>query len=204
LIAFFLPASSAAQAQARQVVCQSNLRQIVLAAHMYAQDHRVFVGYLPPNAAVGFVAKDRKEQLHPYLRQGRNNADVSVRAVWHCPANAMPDVQTGYGFNMLLNFKKLTAVRDSTATVAVVDSGRLDTGLPSLITHTFPPSRLTAANAVRPNARHRGRTANVAFLDGHVERHRLEPPFYPSPTWAGNGITDVTHPDYKDQLWDLH
>jgi hypothetical protein len=30
-------------------------------------------------------------------------------------------------------------------------------------------------------------------------------PFYPGPVdqWAGNGVTDLTSPDYKDSLWDL-
>ncbi len=198
LIAILLPALSRANRQAQQIACQSNVRQVCLAAQMYAQEQKVYVGYLS-----GPSPKDRKELLYPYLKQGRSNADVAVNAVWHCVSNRFPETQTGYGFNMHLNFQKLTKIRKWSETVAVVDSGRLDNGQPTLITHCFPPSRPTATNAVRPEPRHHNSTVNVGFVDGHVEVHKMTPPFYPSATWTGNGVTDPNHPDYKDHIWDL-
>ncbi len=199
LIAIVLPALGRARRQAQQIACQSNIRQICIAAQMYAQEQKVYVGYLG-----GPTPKDRKELLYPYLKQGKNNADIAVNAVWHCVSNKFPELQTGYGFNMNLNFRKLTKIRRWSETVAVVDSGRLDSGLPSTITHCFPPSRLTASNAVRPEPRHNNQSVNVGFTDGHVEIHKMVAPFYPSATWRGNGITDPNHADYVDQIWDLN
>jgi prepilin-type N-terminal cleavage/methylation domain-containing protein/prepilin-type processing-associated H-X9-DG protein len=203
LISMVLPALGSANRQAQRITCQSNARQIVLATHMYAQDHKVWVGYLPPTATS--PAQDRKQLLYPYLKQGKDNSDTSTNAVWHCPANRIPTLQTGYGFNMNLNFKKLSMIRRWSETVAVVDSGLLDTRQPSLITHVFPPSRPTASNAVRPNPRHARETVNVGFADGHVESHKMQPPFYPAPAgaWLGNGVTNPSDPAYVDQLWDL-
>lgn len=204
LISILMPALGRANRQAQQVACQSNVREIILASQMYAQDHKVWVGYLPPSGSA--PAQDRKQLLYPYLKQGRNNSDTSVNAVWHCPSNITPQLQTGYGFNMNLNFKKLAKVRKWSETVAVVDSGLLDTRQPSLITHCFPPSRMTASNAVRPNPRHPRQIVNVGFADGHIESHKMQAPFYPAPagTWFGNGITDPSDPAYVDQLWDLN
>lgn len=198
LISILLPALGRANRQAKQIACQSNIRQIALAAQMYADEQKAYVGYLP--ASPSQPAKDRKELLYPYLRQGKNNADVELRQVWQCPSNRLPLIQTGYGFNMNLNFQKLHRFRKWSETVAVVDSGVLDTGAPSLITHVFPPSRLTASNAVRPNPRHENQTLNVAFADGHVETHKMKSPFYPGPP---NGITNVNDPAYLDRMWDL-
>ena len=50
LIAFLMPALARARRQAQQVACQSNLRQIGLAFHMFANDHQ---GRLPACQGVG-------------------------------------------------------------------------------------------------------------------------------------------------------
>ncbi|MCC6239029.1 MAG: prepilin-type N-terminal cleavage/methylation domain-containing protein [Phycisphaerales bacterium] len=197
LISILLPSLTAARQQAQTVVCQSNLRQLAMAAQMYAQDHKVFIGW---SAVV-----DRKQLLYPYLQQGRNNADVDARHIWHCPNNTQPAIEASYGFNANLNWVKLSRIRQWSQTVAVCDGGLLDNRSPTLITHCFPPSRLTAPNVVRPNPRHRS-DVNVAMVDGHVERWAMIDPFYPALTggWLGNGIIDPNHPDYRDQMWDLH
>lgn len=52
LIAILLPALQAARASARHMQCLANLRQITLAAHIYANDHDDFV---PPTRWIGFM-----------------------------------------------------------------------------------------------------------------------------------------------------
>lgn len=199
LIGILLPTLARAQAQARSVACRSNLRQIAMAAQMYAQEQKVYVGY------IATPLLDRKMALYPYLRQGKSNSDVSVTHIWHCPSNRNPDIEASYGFNANLNFAKLSRIRKWSETVAVVDGGILDTRQPTLITHCWPPSRLTGSNAVRPNPRHINQAVNVAMADGHVEAMQMVEPFYPGlpGQWFGNGVTDPTDPEYKDHLWDL-
>src|SRR4051794_14050702 len=84
LIGIMLPALQAARAQSKAVTCLSNVRQIACAAQMYAHDNKVYVTFIP---AIGTTpARDRKDLLYPYLRQGKSNADNAGNQVWHCPS----------------------------------------------------------------------------------------------------------------------
>lgn len=199
LIAVLMPALASARQQANSVSCQSSLRQIATAALMYAQDHKVYVGF-----ATGI---DRKMLLYPYLKQGKNNADVNGSQVWNCPSNLIPEEQCGYGFNTNLNWVRLNRIRRWSETVAICDSGIRDGNVNTLSTMCQPPSKTSTAGnpAYRPNPRHRNRMANIAFVDGHTESRPLTDPLYPGDlnTWTGNGIVDPNHPQYKDRLWDL-
>lgn len=199
LVGVLLPALSAARGRAQSVACQSNLRQIAIAAIMYADDNHEYVGYAP--------GVDRKMLLYPYLRQGKSNADVSTEQVWNCPANTQPDQQCSYGFNTDLNWVNITHIRHWSETVAICDSGLLSTGDSTLSTMCRPPSTQgdAAHPAYRPNPRHPNKTVNVGFVDGHVESMPMTEPFYPGQVgiWNGNGVTDPSDPNYKDQLWDL-
>ena len=199
LIGILLPSLIRAQSQAKGVVCRSNLRQIAIAAQMYAQDNKVYIGYLGAP-----VNRDRKSGLYPYLKQGKDNTDTSVRQVWHCPMNRQPDVEASYGFNANLNHTKIARIRRWSETVAIADGGILDTRLPTTITHLWPPSRMSAPQ-VRPNPRHTNKMVNVAMTDGHVEAWPMIEPFYPGPAgvWTGNGVINAADPQYKDQMWDL-
>jgi prepilin-type processing-associated H-X9-DG protein len=199
LIGMLMPALNAARGQARSVSCRANLRQLATAAIMYAQEQKVYVGYAP--------GIDRKMLLYPYLKQGKDNADVAGSQVWNCPDNLMAEQQCGYGFNTNLNWVKLTQIRRWSEKVAACDSGLRDGNLPTLSTMCNPPSKTSPAGnpAYRPNPRHWKKSVNVAFIDGHVESMPMTEPFYPGPmgTWAGNNVTDPNDPNFKDRMWDL-
>jgi prepilin-type processing-associated H-X9-DG protein/prepilin-type N-terminal cleavage/methylation domain-containing protein len=198
LIGILLPALNSARRAAKSVACSSNLRQLAMAAQMYAQEQGGYIGYVP--------GVDRKMLLYPYLKQGASNADVDGRQVWNCPSNNDPQQECGYGFNTNLNWVKLQRIRQWSQTIAVCDAGIRDDG-PTLTTMASPPSKMAVGtqHAYRPNPRHANKTVNAAFVDGHVESMNMDAPFYPGPAdlWAGNGITNSNDPDYKDQLWDL-
>lgn len=206
LIGILLPTLGAAREQAKSTACLSNVRQIATAALMYAQDQKYYVTYLPP---VGTQpAKDRKELLFPYLRQGKNNTDTAGNQAWTCPANTRTETQASYGFNTYLNGVRLTKVRRWPETVAVADAGLLDTPLGgvSLATHLWPPGRAATSASCRPDhLRHPKQRVMVGFVDGHVEPMPMKPPFYPGPvgSYSPNGLTDPFASTYMDRLWDL-
>lgn len=217
LMGVLLPALSAARAQSRSVACLSNMRQIATAAIMYAQETKWYVSFVGP--VNGQPAKDRKELLYPYLRQGKNNQDHADNHVWRCPSNQLGtylDPVTGqvvyeasYGFNTYLNGQRLNKIRKWSETVALCDGGLADQPTPGRVsdaTHMWPPGRAATSASCRPNhLRHPKQTVCVGFVDGHGERLPMKDPFYPGivGVWVPNGITNPTDPNYKDTMWDL-
>jgi prepilin-type N-terminal cleavage/methylation domain-containing protein len=207
LIGILMPALQAARAQSKTVACLSNVRMISTAALMYAQETKWYVTFLP---AVGSQpAKDRKELLYPYIRQGKNNSDNAGNQVWHCPSNDRVSEEASYGFNTYINGQRLNKIRRWSETVALCDAGLADQpkpGTPSLATHCWPPSRPATASSTRPNhLRHPKQSVCVGFIDGHADRLSFGTIFYPAPVgaWIPNNITDPKDPNYKATLWDL-
>ena len=198
LISLLLPALGSARSEARAIACLSNIRQIGTALVMYANDHKVFVGY---NAANG----DRKQLLYPYLQMGKSNDDNQASSVWNCPANDRVAEIASYGFNTKLNFQKVVRIRNVSEKVALCDGGLKEDGTPSLATHMWSPGQPGSASACRPDhARHPKQRIVVGFVDGHGERLPLERPFYPGPIGTpgiGNGVTDPTDPNFLDRMW---
>jgi prepilin-type processing-associated H-X9-DG protein len=207
LVGLLLPSMAAARAQSRSVSCRSNLRQITMAALMYAQEQKYWIGFTS--------GIDRKVLLYPYLQQGQNNADLKDSDVWFCKSNTRPDESASYGFNTYLNYRKLGLIKKWPETVAIGDAGINDLRDPILSTHLYPPSTQpgqpgapTPAGIGRPNPRHPNKTANAGFVDGHVEGLFMteRSKFYPGEPgiWPGNNIKDPGDPNYKDELWDLN
>lgn len=199
LISMMLPVLGQARAAGRQSVCLSNARLLSMAALMYAHDdseHR-FVGWAP--------GRDRKMLLLPYTRMGKNNADTDPNQLWHCPEIRGGAPEAGYGLNTRLNWLSLIAIKNPAETVSLGDGGRNDSFQPRTATHLFPPSATTTGGICRPNPRHLG-APNIGWIDGHADLTQMAPPFYPDTlgAWFGNGVTDPTSPDYKDEMWDEH
>jgi prepilin-type N-terminal cleavage/methylation domain-containing protein/prepilin-type processing-associated H-X9-DG protein len=211
LIGLLLPALQSARSQSKAVACLSNIRQIAGAAIMYANDNKVYVTYIPPIA--GNPARDRKDLLYPYLRQGKSNSDNDGNQVWHCPSNdranaPAPHTETSYGFNTKLNAVKITKVRRWSETVALCDGGLKDDGTPSTSTHMWSPGTPGTSSSCRPNhLRHPKKMIGVGFVDGHAERMAMERPFYPGPIGTpaiGNNEKSPQSPNYLDAIWDLN
>ena len=112
LIALLAPALKKARAAALTVVCQSNLRQIGVAYHMYANDYRgclptyIEKAYWPPNgfyAPADFVALGylKTPLPNPSMPPSPlNHANTLGLGVWNCPAKGEPGTSGHrYAFN---------------------------------------------------------------------------------------------------------
>src|SRR5690606_9872260 len=75
LLAILVPSLSNARRQARQAVCSSNLRQLVLANASYAQSNRDHYVLAAPDIHVGFGGRQRWHGVRQSLGVSPNPAD---------------------------------------------------------------------------------------------------------------------------------
>lgn len=175
LISILLPSLQRAREAAKNVNCQSNLRQIGTACLMYAQDWKQYVvwgeGSTTWNKQWNAVLMDLK-----YLPNPDNSY---TNYVFSCPAKYTRTLdqaayRTHYGLNYRKSFgwpasamgatQKWTQIRLSSSVVLLADGfyanyGTVwgnDSGIPSLTIYT-------------PQYRHPGKKANVLFFDMHAE-----------------------------------
>jgi len=181
LAGLLFPAIMRAQEQARRAECSNNLRQIGIALHGYAADHRGAFPQAPSGAnttntikaATEEQAMDALGQLFPnYIPDGR---------IFKCPSN-----------------------RNSSAVIDEVDlnaSGKLDAGVfdqtADHCEYAYDPRHSTAHPPMTPIAadmgpcegstdnspNHNGEGQNVLFIDNHIE-------FLSDPVIKGDNIWD--------------
>jgi prepilin-type N-terminal cleavage/methylation domain-containing protein/prepilin-type processing-associated H-X9-DG protein len=172
LAALLLPALSRARATAQAVACRSNLKQWGLATQLYVAEHEDF---LPKDGSASgssttegwYIDLPHELGIPAYCEMPwRTNATILPgNSVWICPSNA----RRSNGNNLFLyclnervngigsgNQIRLTAIRQTTATVWLFDNGGL--------------APVAQENNVHTNLHNCG--AQFVFLDGHVARFR--------------------------------
>lgn len=197
LIALLLPALSAARESARSTQCLSNLRQMAVAAQMYANRYggRLPIAYYdapegPHRTAVcawdltsiveGGVVR---EVVPGLLWQGSGAVQVQQCPSFDGGANWLVDPYTGYNYNVsyigrgqfesIPSPVKITQIRDPSR-VAMFGDGQWAGGANKFMRAPFPSpgdEGFAGRWAGTQGYRHRGRT-NVAFVDGHAESLR--------------------------------
>jgi len=174
LAAMLLPVFARAREKARTAACASNLRQVGLAAALYAEDAG---GLYPPRFTV-LRRVSWWDVVEPYVRN---------EAVWYCPSEGDRDpLLRHYGLNCYDRFPddgrfdegvsaaRIDEVRDSARTIAIADADPdddrevtppyptpWDIGGSQSGEWSWPPTSLA-------EDRHNG-GFNAWYLDGHAK-----------------------------------
>lgn len=171
MISILLPALQGARAEARAVTCMSNMRQIGLGLHMYANDSSGRIPAVTPDPP---QVKYWFELLSPYV--GELKHVTTPEGVWRCPEQLQPHIDMpaylarSYGYNrQITDFsdgQKFLRLSDVEQRVIIIEYG------------SSPPeyqaSRSGLGFARHIDRRHSG-TANYLYTDGHVMRSGDDP-----------------------------
>jgi prepilin-type N-terminal cleavage/methylation domain-containing protein/prepilin-type processing-associated H-X9-DG protein len=178
LAALLLPAISKGKESARRAFCASNLRQIIMATLMYADEHDDTFPGQPggdgvPVRAVGGDGTNYYDLVLPYLNSPQP---------WLCPSTFDgPGRLMSYHMNGLIatsNGLRATAIRDPANTLLLEESGRTRWDEAML-----RPDQLGNWQYGRPQINHSG-GGNVPFVDGHVK-------WYPDRQWNSDHFKEV-------------
>jgi prepilin-type N-terminal cleavage/methylation domain-containing protein/prepilin-type processing-associated H-X9-DG protein len=201
LAGLLLPTLARARDKGKAAKCQSNLRQLALAAIMYDDDHQVYpIGWPPPDGFVGTYFPIWYRQLQPYLGSKTN---VSGRGVFICPSSlqkAQPDERLGqalreggfwgflaYAQNCNINGGRRDIgsrhVQEVSGTLLFADTDGWDACLypdddPSAnvcYRHSGGNERSAQKDRGVSGSKGKKRRANAAFVDSHVELRRDAP-----------------------------
>ena len=192
LAAILFPVFARARENARKSTCQSNLKQIGLAAMQYTQDYdETLVHYNLAN--IGGWDK----MLEPYLKNTGVLVPIRPRGVGSRTATTT--------WAMARPGTPMASIQNPAETVAFADGAWDDTGAQVGRVYINSPHQTTYDYTARPAWRH-GDGANVTFVDGHVKWYKAGSAFYPATAplgnWTGNNITSSSDPNYKNQMWD--
>ena len=187
LAAMLLPALSAARASAKSSKCMANLKQLITAINMYADDND---DWIPPGQQRGYDSKGKAKQIKWYSiiqPYGIDYDKYSKATCLECPAETRDFANTlkytHYGSNPYVmgtfsntdsrRFQNRRNIYGNPTKVKVVmdlNANTTDISYPSAASyrHGAGDDRNTtsATSSKIPNP---GGLCNVAMLDGHVE-----------------------------------
>jgi len=201
LASLLLPVLARARDKGKAAKCQSNLRQLALAATMYDDDHQVYpIGWPPTDGLADPFFPIWYRQLQPYLGSKTN---VSGRGVFICPSSiqkAQADEKLGnsmreggfwgylaYAQNCYINDGRRDVgsrqVQDISGTVLFADTDGWDSclypdGDPDAnvcYRHSGGNERSSDTDRGVQGTKGKKRRANAAFIDSHVELRRDAP-----------------------------
>ncbi len=181
LAAILFPVFARAREKARQASCQSNLKQLMLAALMYCQDYdEVWIMRYYDVAPDWSLRIEWFEAIEPYMKN---------QQILQCPSYTG---WLGYTMNCERNIRsqsyhgspsilKLSEVQDVSGTLAFVETSgswhRTCQPAHAVYQHCWPITNYDT------DKRHNG-GANYAFFDGHVKWLRVDATLSPKNLWT--------------------
>lgn len=201
LMGVLMPALSKVRKQGYAVVCQSNLKQIGLAANMYAESNN----YLIPRGLIYATDPAWFELFMPYLAQKPSGNDYRSVKIYRCKAypkktQTVCYVINGWGFNgptdmtgyQLEKPTKITSVKRASKTIYLTDYEFINEQTTPIITQAhqegiescdirqqsdlaYMPDGTVSDTRRVPLDRH-SRGTNVLYMDwsvGHLESKKV-------------------------------
>jgi prepilin-type N-terminal cleavage/methylation domain-containing protein/prepilin-type processing-associated H-X9-DG protein len=218
LAAILFPVFARAREKARQANCQSNLKQIILATMMYAQDYDEM--YVTSYAGYALAAGGNVYWMGLILPYTKNYQ------IFQCPSaqsfaegNPANPQGTSYGhqhnnFGWTMNAPAMSQIQSPAQTIYYSDVGRYNGDWATFVANpdtdnfsatgdyytrrydqctSCPGSLPCCGDATTVVNRHNG-TCNVAFADGHVKAVRVSQLTKP--------FMDATARGGPDDMWD--
>lgn len=184
LAALLLPALGKAKESARATQCLSNMRQIGLAAHLYADENS---DELPRSQHSAFANGQLVwgRSIAPLLGSSTTAWTNLLHGVYRCPTDKRP-APWSYGMNVYFElgpdddytgkpqtWRRTTAISHPAATIEFAESA-------SSADHIMANFWITSTDAVDVDSRRHKTRANYVFVDGHAELQKLESLFQPA------------------------
>ena len=187
LASMLLPALNKARETAKNAKCKSQLKQLGIYFLMYADNNDEFLPYISATFASSCYCADKnlmpaKEYVgYDYEKACPWNTTSSRESLYMCPSSniALEYYMISYGYNCYLGYAKghgkLSRHKHHSQTMLLIEKG-----FHKGTTETYP---WYAARTLSPaytegyilGMRHNG-SANMTFLDGHVENRKTVPP----------------------------
>ena len=176
LAAMLLSAIPRVLSGVRATKCQSNLRQIGIAAQLWSADNngKIVPVFNPGESGDPLSPLLWTGMLAPYMGRSLTMSSISSAPVYICPESP---TRFGYGYNYqyLSYIQSATSVNQwisyaqvahPTETVMIVDNAYPTRGPNAWKSYVRPPAM--GVQDVGVDFKHPGKTANVLWLDGHV------------------------------------
>jgi prepilin-type N-terminal cleavage/methylation domain-containing protein/prepilin-type processing-associated H-X9-DG protein len=219
LAALLLPALAQAKAKARSIQCLSGLRQMLIAAHIYAGDNDEFypiAQYMDDDGnfycwdlSTTYDAAGNATVKPGILWEGQGNAQIQQCPSYEGGANWADNPYTGYNYNTsYLGHGQGEAIEQPAKTSAVLHpvktvifgDGQYANGANKFMRAPFPnpgDADFDGRYSGTQGFRHRNRS-NAAFCDGHAESLRdcCTNSSDPFPIAPGTGFLSVSNSMY--------